>query len=188
MSGDAVFDEASTLPQPCSPPKPCPRLGMRKFRSPFISSPPGAIEGVSASPYQPCWAAIHQSKTDFGRNPAFSLSTHELPLIISPTRGLVFALPSAPLSPCAHVYLLLGSSPFQTILTTGTLLSFTRLTATDLAYEGSEKCHGDPPVAVRAFKHFRHYPKQLCLCQGGIVESEPFSGSRRVFAGRPTGV
>ncbi len=57
-----------------------------------------------------------------------------------PTPGLMFAL-------------LLGSSPFQTILTTGTLLRFTGLTTSNFANEGSEECHGDHPIAVRAFEH-----------------------------------
>jgi len=83
---------------------------------------------------------------------------------------------------------LLGSSPLQTILTTGTLLRFTSLAATNLANEGSEECHGDHPVAVRAFEHVGYYPKQVSLCQGEIVVSGPFSGSRRVFVGRLRGV
>ncbi len=85
------------------------------------------------------------------------------------------------------VALLLGSSPFEAIQLARTLLSCTGLAATDFANEGSEKCHGDHPVAVRAFKHWEHYPKQLCLCQGGIVESGPFSCFRRVFLGRLRG-
>ena len=65
--------------------------------------------------------------------------------------------------------LLLGSSPLQTILTTGTLLRFTSLAATNLANEGREQCHGNHLATVRAFEHSRYYPKQLCLCQGVIV-------------------
>ena len=37
---------------------------------------------------------------------------------------------------------------------------------------------------MRAFEHGGYYPKQVSLSQGGIVESEPFSGLRRVFGGR----
>ncbi len=67
--------------------------------------------------------------------------------------------------------LLLWSSPFQTILTTGTFLSFTRLAASDFAYECREQCHGNHLVTVRAFKHVGYYPKQISLCQEEIVES-----------------
>ena len=96
-------------------------------------------------------------------------------------KSLVFALPSAPLSPCAHVYFLLGSSPFEAILTTGTLLSFTGLAATNLANEGREQCHGDHLLTVRAFEYSLHYPKQVRLSQGEIDSSGAFSGLRRVF-------
>ena len=49
--------------------------------------------------------------------------------------------------------LLLGSSTLQTIQLARTLLRFTGLATTNFADEGSEQCHGNYLVAVRAFEH-----------------------------------
>ncbi len=65
--------------------------------------------------------------------------------------------------------LLLGSSPLQTILTTGTLLRFTSLATTNLTYEGREQCHGDHLLTVRASEHFYIILSSFACVKGGSL-------------------
>jgi len=96
-------------------------------------------------------------------------------------KSLVFALPSAPLSPCVNVHLLLGSSPLQTIQLTGTLLSFTRLAATNFAYECREQCHGNHLVTVRASEHFPIILSSFACVKGGSLNLSHSQGLEGYF-------